>query len=60
MTSGPQTQTSRKVPFLTVKQEHFARTFVETGNASEAYRRAYDVGEDTKPKTIWECASKLL
>ncbi len=27
---------------LTPKQEAFARAYVETGNASEAYRRAYD------------------
>jgi phage terminase small subunit len=28
---------------LTQKQEAFALAYVETGNASEAYRRAYDV-----------------
>ena len=27
---------------LTVKQEAFCRAYIETGNASEAYRRAYD------------------
>lgn len=31
---------------LTQKQENFCRIFVETGNASEAYRRAYN------PKTM--------
>ena len=29
-------------PKLTIKQERFCQLFVETGNASEAYRRAYD------------------
>lgn len=29
---------------LTLKQETFVMAYLETGNASEAYRRAYDVG----------------
>ena len=36
---------------LTEKQEAFCRAFVETGNASEAYRRSYDaknMGQNTK------------
>lgn len=45
---------------LTPKQEAFALAYVETGNASEAYRRAYDVGADTKPETIWPNASRTL
>ncbi|MBZ9807684.1 terminase small subunit [Mesorhizobium sp. ESP-6-2] len=45
---------------LTQKQDDFALAFVETGNASEAYRRSFDVGEDTKPETIWSEASRLL
>ena len=32
---------------LTPKQSKFAEEYVNTGNASEAYRRAYDVGQDT-------------
>ncbi|WP_368648556.1 terminase small subunit [Castellaniella ginsengisoli] len=32
---------------LTPKQEAFALAYVETGNASEAYRRAYDAGKMT-------------
>jgi len=36
---------------MTPKQENFARLYVETGNASEAYRRAYDTGR-MKPETI--------
>lgn len=45
---------------LTPKQEAFALAYVETGNASEAYRRAYDVGENTKPEVIWVKASETL
>jgi len=44
---------------LTPKQEAFARAYVDCGNLSEAYRRSYDVGEDTKPETVWEAASRL-
>lgn len=45
---------------LTAKQESFALNYVQTGNASEAYRRAYDVSPDTKPETIWSEASRVL
>lgn len=45
---------------LTPKQDKFARVYVETGNASEAYRQAYDVGENTKPQTVWSLAYKEL
>jgi len=45
---------------LTPKQEAFAQLYIETGNASEAYRRAYTVRETTKAATVWESASKLL
>lgn len=45
---------------LTAKQEAFALYFVETGNASEAYRKAYQVGESTKPETVHKRASELL
>ena len=45
---------------LTIKQEAFARAYVETGNASEAYRRSYNVKEDAKPEGIWVDACKLL
>ncbi len=44
---------------LTAKQEAFCLAYIETGNASEAYRLAYDVGENTKPETIWRKASAL-
>lgn len=44
---------------LTPKQEAFALAYVETGNASEAYRRAYSA-EKMKQTTIAVAASKLL
>lgn len=46
-------------PNLTIKQEAFAHAYVETGNASEAYRRAYDTTNWTD-KSVWEKASHLL
>ena len=45
---------------LTPKQEAFALKYVECGNASEAYRTCYDVGENTKPEGIWVDACKTL
>jgi phage terminase small subunit len=44
---------------LTPKQEAFALAYAETGNASEAYRRSYEVGE-CKPETVWVNACQLL
>lgn len=44
---------------LTPKQEAFALAYVETGNASEAYRRAYDA-ENMKPESIWVEACRTL
>ena len=44
---------------LTPKQEAFALAYVETGNASEAYRRAYNAG-NMKPEVIANKASALL
>ena len=46
-------------PNITPKQEAFARSYVETSNASESYRRAYDA-ENMKPEVIWKEASILL
>jgi len=45
---------------LTPKQQRFAELYVELGNASEAYRQAYDVGEDSRNEVIHVNASKLL
>lgn len=44
---------------LTPKQETFCLEYLSTGNASEAYRRAYDAGGMT-PGTINVKASELL
>lgn len=44
---------------LTIKQENFCLAYVETGNASEAYRRSYDVGE-MLPASINRLAFELL
>ena len=45
---------------LTQKQEAFALAYVETGNAAEAYRRAYDVKAATLHSTIYSAASRLM
>lgn len=44
---------------LTKKQEDFALAYVESGNASDAYRRTYAVKSMTE-KSINETASRLL
>lgn len=44
---------------LTPKQENFCLAYLETGNASEAYRRAYDCG-DMKPESVNRKAKELL
>ncbi|MFD4120920.1 terminase small subunit [Alcaligenes faecalis] len=44
---------------LTPKQEAFALAYVETGNASEAYRRAYNAVK-MKPETVNRTAKGLL
>lgn len=44
---------------LTPKQERFCLAYLETGNASEAYRRAYNASK-MKPNSINVNASKLL
>ena len=44
---------------MTPKQEQFARLYVETGNASEAYRQAYNA-DNMKSETVTNEAYKLL
>ena len=44
---------------LTLKQEHFIKAYIETGNASEAYRIAYDA-DKMKAETIHRKASELV
>lgn len=44
---------------LTPKQEKFCYSYIETGNASEAYRRSYNA-ERMKPEVVAVKASELL
>lgn len=44
---------------LTPKQEKFCLVYLETGNASEAYRQAYDA-KDMKPLTVARSAHELM
>ncbi len=44
---------------LTVKQEKFCKSYIETGNATEAYRRSYDCKNSNGP-TINRNAVALL
>ena len=44
---------------LTPKQETFAMAYVECGNASKAYKTAYDVDDNTTHNSISVEASKL-
>jgi phage terminase small subunit len=44
---------------LTPKQEAFAQAYLETGNASEAYRRSYNA-ENMKDESIWRKAKEVL
>ncbi|NIG74961.1 terminase small subunit [Klebsiella sp. Ap-873] len=43
---------------LTIKQEAFCQAYIETGNASEAYRSAY-AADKMKPEAVHVQASKL-
>lgn len=45
---------------LTDKQEAFCQAYVKCNNQSEAYRQSYDVGKNTKPKTMWEAACRIM
>jgi phage terminase small subunit len=47
------------VAALTIKQETFCQKYIETGNASEAYRQAYDA-QAMKPESINRKAKELL
>jgi phage terminase small subunit len=44
---------------LTIKQENFCQAYIETGNASEAFRRAYDISR-MKRTSIHRCALNVL
>ena len=44
---------------LTPKQERFCQVYIETGNASEAYRQSYNTAK-MKPETVNRTAKQLL
>ena len=44
---------------LTPKQESFCLAYMETGNASEAYRRAYSA-ENMKPESVNRTAKEMI
>jgi phage terminase small subunit len=44
---------------LTIKQDNFCLAYIETGNASEAYRRAFDTSR-MKPESVNRKAKELL
>lgn len=44
---------------MTPKQEAFCQAYIETGNASEAYRRAYNAA-NMKPESVNRKAKELL
>lgn len=44
---------------LTIKQKNFCNYYLETGNASEAYRRSYSC-DNMKDETVNVKASELL
>jgi phage terminase small subunit len=44
---------------LTIKQENFCLHYIETGNASEAYRRSYDVSK-MKETSVNRLAKELM
>lgn len=44
---------------LTLKQEAFCLKYIETGNASEAYRLSY-AAENMKPETVHRSANELM
>lgn len=48
-----------KGPGLTVKQEAFVQEYLKHGNASQAYRAAYDA-ENMKEESVWRTACVLL
>ena len=49
----------RRYP-LTAKQELFSQLYVETGNASEAFRQAYPGSDKWAEGAVWSRASGLL
>ena len=57
MSDGAEAPSGRQI---TAKQEAFALAYFETGNAAEAYRRAYDVEETSRDGWLYVEACQLL
>jgi phage terminase small subunit len=57
--ASPIAMASSREHQLTPKQEAFCFAYIETGNASEAYRRSYDAS-NMKPETVNRKAAELL
>jgi phage terminase small subunit len=49
-----------KYPFATVKQLEFAQAFYKSGNATEAFRKAYPTTIDWTPAAVSVAACKML
>ncbi len=45
---------------LPAQQEMFAQFYIQTGNASEAYRRPYPKSQKWKPEAVYAAASGML
>ena len=45
---------------LTQRQENFVTEYLSTGNAAEAYRRAYPSSQKWRPESLYPKASTLL
>jgi hypothetical protein len=45
---------------LTSKQELFSQEYVKGNNASDAYRKAYNVSKNSKQATVWRSAHEVL
>lgn len=45
---------------VTVSEEKFCQAYIKTGNASEAYKMAYNVGKKTKATTIYKEATTVM
>ena len=59
-TAGESSEELPGVSGLTPKREAFLQKYLETSNASEAYRQVYDVAPDTKLETIARNAHAIL
>ena len=49
----------KQVHQITQRQEVFCREYIKTGNATEAYKTAYNT-EDSKPSTVHRLAKRAL